>query len=150
MRDQVRQRLIEVHATASVPRALIMRCASRRKPLHKAEPGHAVRFRYASIAIVIALMTRLPTTPVSPPPRMAGRPVDDHVMNDLRYPAFPKGALLAAGTALLALMAIAIVVNRSGPSVRACAYAAERVMAARNYSVKMMELHGQASVPACH
>ena len=72
------------------------------------------------------------------------------MVNELRYPAFPTRALLAAGTALLALMAIAIVVNRSGPSVRACAYAAERVMAARNYSVKMMELHGQASVPSCH
>jgi len=70
-------------------------------------------------------------------------------MNELRYPAFPKRALLAAGTALLALMAVAIVVNRSGPSLRACAYAAERVMVARDYSVRMMELDGKGSVPAC-
>jgi len=70
-------------------------------------------------------------------------------MTELRYPAFPKRAFLAAGTALLALMAVAIVENRSGPSVRACAYAAERVMVARNYSVTMMELAGRESVPAC-
>ena len=70
-------------------------------------------------------------------------------MNELRYPAFPKRAFLAAGTALLALMAVAIVVNRSGPSVRACAHAAERVMVARDYSVTVMELDGKRSVPAC-
>ena len=70
-------------------------------------------------------------------------------MNELRYPAFPKRAFLAAGTALLALMAVAIVVNRSGPSVRACAYAAERVMVAWDYSVTVMELDGKRSLPAC-
>jgi len=57
--------------------------------------------------------------------------------------------LLAGGAALLALMAVAFVVNRSGPSVPRCARAAERVMVARQYSVGTMELAGQRSVPAC-
>ncbi len=70
-------------------------------------------------------------------------------MTDLRYPAFPRRAFLAVGTALIALMAVAIIVNRSGPSVGACAHAAERVMVAREYSVETMELTGQGSVPAC-
>jgi hypothetical protein len=70
-------------------------------------------------------------------------------MTELRYPAFPKRALLAVGTALLALMAVAFIVNRSGPSVPACARAAERVMVARQYSLSMMELAGRGSVPAC-
>jgi hypothetical protein len=70
-------------------------------------------------------------------------------MTELRYPALPKRALVVASTALLALMAVAFVVNRTGPSVPACARAAERVMVARQYSVGMMELAGQGSVPAC-
>jgi hypothetical protein len=70
-------------------------------------------------------------------------------MTDLRYPAFPKRAFLAAGTALLALMAVALIVNRGGSSVGACAQTAERIMVARDYSVEMMELTGQRSVPAC-
>jgi len=70
-------------------------------------------------------------------------------MTDLRYPAFPKRAFLAAGTTLLALMAVAVIVNRGGPSVGACAHAAERVMVARDYSVETMELPGARSVQAC-
>ena len=46
-------------------------------------------------------------------------------------------------------MAVAFVVNRSEPTVQACARAAERVMVARQYSVGMMELAGRRSVPAC-
>ena len=70
-------------------------------------------------------------------------------MTELSYPAFPRRLFLAAGAVVLALMAAAVVVNKSGPSVRACAHAAERVMAKRNYSVVMMELAGPRSVPAC-
>ncbi len=70
-------------------------------------------------------------------------------MTELSYPAFPGRAFLAAGTVLLVLVAAAIVVNKNGPSVSACAAAAERVMVARNYSVEMMELAGPGSVPAC-
>jgi hypothetical protein len=70
-------------------------------------------------------------------------------MTDLRYPAFPVRALLAACAALIALMAVAVIVNRSGPSVGACKRAAERVMVARDYSAEAMELAGQRSVPAC-
>jgi hypothetical protein len=68
---------------------------------------------------------------------------------ELRYPAFPKRALMAGAAALLALMAVAFVVNRSGPSVPACARAAEHVMVARQYSVGTMERAGPGSVPAC-
>jgi len=57
--------------------------------------------------------------------------------------------LLAGGAVLLALMAVAFVVNKSSPSVPRCAHAAERVMIARQYSVGMMELAGQRSVAAC-
>jgi hypothetical protein len=46
-------------------------------------------------------------------------------------------------------MAVAFVVNRSSPSVPACAHAAERVMVARQFSVDMMELAGRGSVRAC-
>jgi len=70
-------------------------------------------------------------------------------MTELRYPAFPQRALVIGGAALLVLMAVALLVNRSGPTVPACARAAERVMVARQYSVGMMELAGQGSVPAC-
>jgi hypothetical protein len=70
-------------------------------------------------------------------------------MTELRYPAFPKRALVAGGTVLVALMVGALLFNRSGPTVPACARAAERVMVARQYSVSMMELAGQRSVPAC-
>ena len=70
-------------------------------------------------------------------------------MTELRYPAFPRRAFLAAGTALLALMAAAIIVNRSAPTVGGCARAAERVMASRNLSVTAMRRAGQGSVSAC-
>jgi hypothetical protein len=70
-------------------------------------------------------------------------------MTDLSYPAFPRRLFLAAGLVVLGLMAAAVVVNGSGPSVRACAHAAARVMASRNYSVAMMELAGAGSVPTC-
>jgi hypothetical protein len=70
-------------------------------------------------------------------------------MTELRYPAFPRRAFLAAGTLLFALMAIAVIINQSGPSLSACARAAERVMVAYGYSVETMELSGQRSVPAC-
>jgi hypothetical protein len=70
-------------------------------------------------------------------------------MSELSYPAFPRRAFLAAGTVLLALIATAIVINKSGPSVRACAVAAARVMERRHDTVAMMELAGPRSVPAC-
>lgn len=70
-------------------------------------------------------------------------------MTELSYPAFPRRAFLAAGTVLVALIAVAIAVNQSGPSVGACAAAAERVMVAQSYSVDMMQMAGPASVPAC-
>jgi hypothetical protein len=70
-------------------------------------------------------------------------------LTELSYPAFPRRMFVAAGVVVLALMAAAVVVNRSGPNVRACARAAEHVMADQNYSVAMMELIGKGSVPAC-
>ena len=65
------------------------------------------------------------------------------------YPSFPRRALLTIGAALAALATAAIVVNQSGPSVRDCAVAAERVMATRNYSAAMMETMGLGAVRAC-
>lgn len=70
-------------------------------------------------------------------------------LTDLTYPAFPKRAFLAAGAVLLALMAVAVMVNKSTPTVHGCAVAAERVMAARNYSARQMGLLGPGSVRAC-
>jgi hypothetical protein len=70
-------------------------------------------------------------------------------MTELSYPTFPRRLFVAAGVLVLALMAAAVVVNRSGPNVRACARAAEHVMAHQNYSVVMMELIGKGSVPVC-
>ena len=102
-------------------------------------------FPYASIATNCYLAPRLGTTTVSPL-----SPADANAATtELSYPAFPKRALVAGGIALLVLMAVAFVVNRSGPSVARCARAAEHVMVARQYSVATMELAGQGSVPAC-
>jgi hypothetical protein len=104
-----------------------------------------VALLYASITTNCYLTPDYGTTTVSPPP-----PTDANAATtELRYPAFPKRALVAGGTALLALMAVAFVVNRSSPSVQACAHAAERVMVARQFSVDMMELAGRGSVGAC-
>lgn len=78
-------------------------------------------------------------------------------MSELSYPSFPRRAFLAAGAALLAFVAAVVLVNASadagagtGPGLRACAVAAERVMVAENYSVAIMELTGPDSVRACH
>ena len=71
-------------------------------------------------------------------------------MTELTYPSFPRRGFLAIGAVVLALVTAAIVVNQSGEDLRACAVAAERVMAARNYSVAMMELIGPGAVRACH
>ncbi len=70
-------------------------------------------------------------------------------MTELTYPSFPRRALAVVGAVLAALCAVAIVVNRSGPDVRGCAAAAERVMAARNYSLDAMRRIGPGWVPAC-
>jgi hypothetical protein len=70
-------------------------------------------------------------------------------VTELTYPAFPKRALVAAGAALVVLCAVAVVVNRSGPDVRACTGAAARMMSARNYSVAAMTRLGPGRVPAC-
>jgi hypothetical protein len=70
-------------------------------------------------------------------------------VTELTYPSFPRRALAAFGAVLAALSAVAIVVNKSGPDVRGCAAAAERVMAARNYSVGAMRRIGPGRVPAC-
>jgi hypothetical protein len=71
-------------------------------------------------------------------------------VTDLTYPSFPRRALVAIGAALVALCAVAIVVNRSGPDARTCAAAAEHVMAARNYSIDAMTRIGPGPVPDCH
>jgi hypothetical protein len=70
-------------------------------------------------------------------------------VSDLTYPRFPRRALAALGAVLTALCAVAIVVNKSGPDVRGCAAAAERVMAARNFSVDAMTRIGPGRVAAC-
>ncbi len=70
-------------------------------------------------------------------------------MTELTYPAFPRKALVAIGAALVALCAVALVINGSGPDERGCAIAAERVMAARNYSVFTMSRMGPDRLPAC-
>ncbi len=68
-------------------------------------------------------------------------------MTDLTYPSFPRRTLVAIGVALVALSAVAIVVNRSGPDARGCAAAAAHVMAARNYSIDAMTRIGPDRVP---
>jgi hypothetical protein len=70
-------------------------------------------------------------------------------VTELTYPNFPRRALAVLGAVLAALSAVAIVVNKSGPDVRGCAAAAERVMAARNYSVAAMARIEPGRVPAC-
>ncbi len=70
-------------------------------------------------------------------------------MNELTYPSFPKRAFAVAGAVVLVLIAAAIVVNESGPSVPGCARAARHVMTRRDYSLDRMRLNGPGSVPAC-
>jgi sugar phosphate isomerase/epimerase len=70
-------------------------------------------------------------------------------VTELTYPAFPRKALAALGAALVALCAIAMVVNRSGPDERGCAVAAAHVMTARNYSIAAMKRIGADRVPHC-
>lgn len=71
-------------------------------------------------------------------------------MTELTYPRFPVRALVAIAVALAALVPVAIALNAGGPSERACAIAAERIMAARGYPVALMELTGPGAVRACH
>jgi len=70
-------------------------------------------------------------------------------VTELTYPAFPRKALLALGAAVLALSAVAVVVNRSGPDANGCAVAVARVMTARNYSIAAMKRIGAERVPDC-
>jgi hypothetical protein len=70
-------------------------------------------------------------------------------VTELTYPSFPRRGFLTIGAVVLALVAAAILANRSSADLRACAVAAERVMAARNYSVATMELIGPGPISAC-
>jgi hypothetical protein len=70
-------------------------------------------------------------------------------VTELTYPAFPRKALVALGAALVALCAVAMVVNRSGPDERGCAVAAAHVMTARNYSIAAMKRIGADRVANC-
>lgn len=71
-------------------------------------------------------------------------------MTELTYPAFPRRPLAALGAALVALSAVAVVVNRNGPDVPRCTAAAARVMTTRNYSIAAMARLGPGRVPDCH
>ncbi|HEX9031205.1 MAG TPA: hypothetical protein VF834_05130 [Streptosporangiaceae bacterium] len=71
-------------------------------------------------------------------------------MSELSYPRFPLRAFVVIGAVLAAFFAAAIVASSGGgPSLRGCAVAAERVMAAHGYSADLMELDGPRAVRAC-
>ena len=71
-------------------------------------------------------------------------------MAELTYPKFPLRPLAAIGVVTVALGVGAILVNRSEPSISACATAAGRFMARHDFSLNQMRAAGSGPVPACH